>query len=237
MKIELAPSILTADFSNLAAQIRLLEEGGADSLHLDIMDGHFVPNLTFGPPVVESLRKITKLPFDIHLMVQEPGSFLEDFAAAGGDALTVHAEACPHLHRLVKAIKKLGLKAGVALNPATPLHVLEFVLEEIDLVLLMTVNPGWGGQDFITHMYRKIGKLRRRISRARLPVDIQVDGGINRTTLKSVVAAGANSLVIGSALFKEKDLTGALRAYRNQAENALLESWWGKAGSGSRPSL
>ncbi|NPV29793.1 MAG: ribulose-phosphate 3-epimerase [Firmicutes bacterium] len=227
MKIQLAPSILTADFGNLAVQIRRLEEGGADSLHLDIMDGRFVPNLTFGPPVVASLRKITRLPFDIHLMVQEPERFLEAFAGAGGNSLTVHAESSPHLHRVVKAIKGLGLKAGVALNPATPLHALEFVLEEVDLVLLMTVNPGWGGQEFIPQMLRKIKKLRKRILRARLPVEIQVDGGINRATLAGVVAAGADHLVIGSALFNEEDPGKALQEYRSQAEGAFRESWWG----------
>ncbi|MDH7576496.1 MAG: ribulose-phosphate 3-epimerase [Bacillota bacterium] len=230
MKIELSPSILTADFSNLATQIHLCEKGGADSLHLDIMDGYFVPNLTFGPPVVASLRKITRVPFDIHLMVQEPERFLEAFAAAGGSSLTVHAESSPHLHRLVKAIKKLGLKAGVALNPATPLNMLDFILEEVDLVLLMTVNPGWGGQDFIPQMYRKIEKLRNRILEEKLPVDIQVDGAINRATLEGVVTAGANLLVIGSALFNEKDLVGALHAYRNQAEEAFIKSRWGKNG-------
>lgn len=227
MKIKIAPSILTADFGCLAEQIALLEKGGADSLHLDIMDGHFVPNLTFGPAVVASLRKVTSLPFDIHLMTEHPENFLEAFAAAGGNSFTVHAEACPHLHRVIQLIKRMGLQAGVALNPATPLQVLDYVLEDLDLVLLMTVNPGWGGQEFIQGVCAKLRKLRRRINREGYNLSLQVDGGINFSTIAAAVEAGADFLVVGSALLKENDLISALKRYRCQAEEALLTSWWG----------
>lgn len=222
-KIKLAPSILTADFSNLASQVRLLEQGGADYLHLDVMDGRFVPNLTFGPLIVSSLRKSTWLPFDIHLMVEEPERFLEAFAGAGAQILTVHAETCPHLHRIVQSIKEMGLRAGVALNPATPLHILDYVLDDVDLVLLMTVNPGWGGQAYIPGMCRKINELRRMISTTQREIDLQVDGGINDKTLEAVITAGANFLVIGSALFREGDPAGALRACRERAEAWFVE--------------
>ncbi len=218
MKIRIAPSILSADFANLAPQVHLLEAGGADYLHLDVMDGKFVPNLTFGPPVVKSLRRVTGLPFDVHLMVQEPEHFLEPFTEAGADILTVHAEVCPHLYRVVQSIKGLGLRAGVALNPATPLHVMEYVLDQVDLVLLMTVNPGWGGQAFIQQVCRKIEKMRRMIDDSGFKVELEVDGGINLSTIESVVAAGADSLVIGSALFKGADLAGTVREYRKTAE-------------------
>jgi len=218
MKLRIAPSILSADFANLAPQLHLLEAGGADYLHLDVMDGKFVPNLTFGPPVVKSLRRVTGLPFDVHLMVQEPEQFLEPFADAGGNIMTVHAEVCPHLYRVVQSIKGLGLRAGVALNPATPLHVLEYVLDQVDLVLLMTVNPGWGGQAFIPQVCRKIERLRRIIDDSGLKAELEVDGGINLSTIESVVTAGADSLVIGSAIFKGVDLAGAVQEYRKAAE-------------------
>lgn len=226
MSIKLAPSLLTADFSNLTAQVRLFERGGADFLHLDIMDGHFVPNLTFGPLIVESLRKITKIPFDVHLMVQDPGRFIKAFAAAGGDLITIHAESTPHLHRVVEDIKKLGLQAGVALNPATSLHVVEYILNEVDLVLLMTVNPGWGGQGFINKVCQKIRKLRHRVVDEKLSLNLQVDGGINLETVETAVSAGANFLVVGSALFKEKDPAQNLYLFRKKAEEVLAASWW-----------
>jgi ribulose-phosphate 3-epimerase len=217
----IAPSILNADFSRLAGEVRLLEEGGADSMHLDIMDGHFVPNLTFGPPVVAAIRKTTGLPFDAHLMVDQPDRLIEAFAEAGSDSITVHAEACPHLHRTIAAVKALGVKAGVALNPATPLSVLEYVLDQVDLVLLMTVNPGWGGQQFITGMYEKIRTLRSMLDTGERQPDLQVDGGINQTNAEAVVSAGANHLVIGSALFKTGDVAQAVREYK-MLVNGLL---------------
>ena len=219
MRIKIAPSILSADFGQLAYQVRLLEQGGADSLHLDIMDGHFVPNLTFGPPVVAALRKTTGLPFDAHLMVDHPDYLLEAFAAAGSDSITVHAETCPHLYRTVEAVKALGLKAGVALNPATPLSAVEYVLDQVDLVLLMTVSPGWGGQEFIAGMYDKIRTLRGILDASDRQPDLQVDGGINKANVKAVVTAGANHLVIGSALFGSGDVAATLQEYRKLIEH------------------
>lgn len=226
MTIKIVPSILTADFCNLASLIGLLERGGADDLHLDIMDGCFVPNLTFGPPVVKSIRKITAFPLDVHLMVENPEWFFDAFAGAGARSLTVHAEACRHLHRVVQAIKELGLRAGVALNPATPLQALDYILPDLDLVLVMTVNPGWGGQEFITGMLRKIRELREILIRSGSQANLQVDGGINKENVEAVVAAGANHLVIGSALLREQDLAGALHDYRTAAEAAYANSWW-----------
>jgi ribulose-phosphate 3-epimerase len=219
MRIKIAPSILSADFGQLADQVRLLEQGGADSLHLDIMDGHFVPNLTFGPPVVAALRKTTGLPFDAHLMVDHPDYLLEAFAAAGSDSITVHAETCPHLYRTVEAVKALGLKAGVALNPATPLSAVEYVLDQVDLVLLMTVSPGWGGQEFIAGMYDKIRTLRGILDASDRQPDLQVDGGINKANVKAVATAGANHLVIGSALFGSGDVAATLQEYRKLIEH------------------
>ncbi len=229
MNIKIAPSILTADFSNLTDLTKKLEKGGVDALHLDIMDGNFVPNLTFGPLVVSSLRQITAIPFDVHLMVERPERFLSAFAKAGANSLTVHAEACPHLHRVVQVIKEMGLRVGVALNPATPLNILDYVLPDLDLVLIMTVNPGWGGQKFIQEMCRKITELRELIIESGSGADLQVDGGINSTTLKDAVTSGANSLVIGSALLKESDLVAGVDNYRDAAGKNLAESWWSRA--------
>jgi len=214
VKIRISPSILSADFGRLADQVRLLEQGGADALHLDIMDGHFVPSLSFGPPVVASLRQATNLPLDVHLMVQQPDYLLETFAGAGSDSITVHVETCPHLHRTVEAVKALGLKAGVALNPATPLSALEYVLDRVDLILIMTVNPGWGGQEFIPGMFGKIKALRSMLDASGQRTALQVDGGICRANVEAVVAAGADHLVIGSALFKSGDLVETLREFR-----------------------
>jgi ribulose-phosphate 3-epimerase len=212
----IAPSILSADFARLGEQVAAAERGGADWLHADVMDGHFVPNITIGPLVVAALRPITRLPLDVHLMIEAPDRYLADFAQAGADYLTVHAEACPHLHRSLQAIKALGVKAGVVLNPATPLSALEHVLEECDLVLLMSVNPGFGGQKFIPQVLGKIAALRAMIDERGLPTLIEVDGGVAAANVREVARAGADVLVAGSAVFGEADVAGAIKRLRDQ---------------------
>ncbi len=230
MSIKIAPSILTADFSNLGGVVKMLENAGADEIHLDIMDGKYVPNLTFGPLIVASLRKVTSLPFDAHLMVENPEQYFTACAEAGVDSLTVHAETCTHLHRSIQMIKDLGLKAGVALNPATPLNLLDYVIQDLDVILIMTVNPGWGGQGFIPVLDQKIKRLRNILNDLGSEADLQVDGGINEKTISTAVDCGANSLVIGSALLKEQDLGKAMKNYRLMAEQAMALSWWQKTG-------
>ena len=199
--VKIAPSILAADFAELGAAVRAAEAAGADYIHVDVMDGHFVPNITIGPPVVAALRKTTKLPLDVHLMIEAPDRFLADFAKAGADIITVHVETCPHLHRTVQAIRDLGVKPGVTLNPATSLETVREILSYVDQVLVMTVNPGFGGQSYIPTMTDKIARLAAMIAATGRAVDIEVDGGIDLTTAPMVVGAGATVLVAGTNRF------------------------------------
>lgn len=205
-KIKIAPSILSADFSCLADEIKRVEKAGADLIHIDVMDGHFVPNLTFGPPVVAAIRKVTKLPFDVHLMISNPEEFITSFAEAGADILTVHAETTHHLHKVLQEIHGLGMKAGVSLNPATSLTVIDEVLADIDMILIMTVNPGFGGQTFIPSSLHKIKHLRALLHERQLCTDIEVDGGITTQNAAEVVKTGANVLVAGSAIYSAQDM-------------------------------
>lgn len=216
----IAPSILSADFAHLADEVAAVERGGADLLHVDIMDGHFVPNLTVGPPIVESLKKVTKLPLDCHLMMTNADAFIDEFASAGADYLTVHVEACPHLHRTVQAIKERGVKAGVTLNPATSLHTIEEILPEVDLVLIMSVNPGFGGQKFITSCLQKIVTTRQMIDRAGSRALLEVDGGVKVDNAAQILAAGADVLVAGSAIFTSRDYAVTIAALRAAGQPA-----------------
>lgn len=212
--IRIAPSILSADFSNLESDVKRVEDAGADLLHIDIMDGHFVPNITIGPAVVSALRDKTSMPFDVHLMISEPDKYIEDFVKAGADIISVHAETCTHLHRTISTIKDHGIKAAVAINPATSLSALEYVMDELDMILIMTVNPGFGGQSFIKTMLNKIISLKDMINQRKLIMDIEVDGGINRDNISEVIDAGANVIVAGSAIYKSKDIKEAIDALR-----------------------
>ena len=211
----ISPSILAADFARLGEEVRALDAAGADYIHIDVMDGHFVSNISFGTPIMESIRGVTKKPFDVHLMISPVDRYLEAFAKAGADIITVHAEAGPHLDRSLQAIRALGKKAGVSLNPATPASVLRHVLDRLDLILVMTVNPGFGGQAFIPSMLEKISEIRDMV-RGR-DIDIEVDGGVTRSNAAEVVRAGANVLVAGSAIFKAKDYAAEIRAIRTAA--------------------
>ncbi|MEB3101233.1 ribulose-phosphate 3-epimerase [Ferviditalea candida] len=216
--IRIAPSILSADFAKLAEEIKDVERGGADWIHVDVMDGHFVPNITIGPLVVEAVRPTTSLPLDVHLMIEEPDRYIPNFARAGADWITVHAEACRHLHRTLQLIKDQGVKAGVALNPATPVSAIEPIFSDVDLILIMTVNPGFGGQKFIHGTLPKIRLLRQQLNDSGLQhVEIEVDGGINPETAKRVVDAGANVLVAGNAVFGTSDRREAISGIRRQA--------------------
>ncbi len=213
--IKIAPSILSADFAKLGEEIKDVENGGADYIHVDVMDGHFVPNITIGPLIVEAIRPITKLPLDVHLMIENPDQYISAFAKAGANFITVHVEACPHLHRTIQLIKSHGVKAGVVLNPATPVDTIKHIIEDIDLVLLMTVNPGFGGQKFIHSVLPKIEEVARMVKEKNLNVEIEVDGGVNEETARLCVEAGANVLVAGSAIYNQVDRKTAIEKIRN----------------------
>jgi ribulose-phosphate 3-epimerase len=215
--VRIAASILSADFGRLADEVRAAEAAGADWIHVDVMDGVFVPNLTFGAGVVQIVRAATRLPVDVHLMIVEPDHHIETFAEAGADTLSVHAEAAPHLQRTLSHIRKLGKRAGVVVNPHTSEETIRYVLEDIDLVLVMTVNPGFGGQAFLPAMLQKIRRVRELIDRAKHPIDLEVDGGIAPETAKAVVDAGARVLVAGNAVFAQQDRAAAIRALRAAA--------------------
>jgi len=222
--VRIAPSILSADFARLADEVSRVEAGGADWLHVDVMDGHFVPNLTVGPPIVEALRKVTKLPLDVHLMITNADAYIREFADAGADYLTVHVEACPHLHRTVQAIKERGVKAGVTLNPATPLGSVEAILPDADLLLIMSVNPGFGGQSFIPSSLQKISQARAMIERVGSRALLEVDGGVKVENAAQIVAAGADILVSGSAIFSSKDYGATITAMRQAGQSPAKTS-------------
>ncbi len=221
--IQIAPSILSADFSRLGEEISSVESGGADVIHIDVMDGRFVPNITIGPLVVEAARRVTDKVLDVHLMIVEPDRYLEQFASAGADWIMVHVEVCNHLHRTVTRIKELGKKAGVVLNPSTSLTTLDYILEEVDLVMFMSVNPGFGGQSFIPSTLNKITSLRRRIDELGLSVGIEVDGGISEKTIGSAAEAGANIFVAGSAVYGSENYAETISQLKKKAEEGAVE--------------
>jgi ribulose-phosphate 3-epimerase len=211
---KIAPSILSADFTRLGEEVRAVEKAGADYIHVDVMDGHFVPNITIGPMIVQALRRITQLPLDVHLMILDPDQFIDDFIKAGADIITVHAEAVNHLHRSVQLIRKNGARPAVSLNPATPLQMIEYVLDDVEMVLLMTVNPGFGGQAFIPEVVPKIKRLKEMIEKRGLNIEIEVDGGINPSTIHLVSSAGADVFVAGSAIFYSDDYAQTMQLMR-----------------------
>ncbi len=216
--IKIAPSILSADFADLKNDIRIVEEAGADYLHIDVMDGHFVPNITIGPLVVKSIRKHSKLIFDVHLMIENPEMYIKDFVESGADLITIHAESTHHLHRAIQMIKKEGIKAGVALNPATPVSIVEDILCDLDLVLIMSVNPGFGGQKFIEGSINKIMKLKELINLYGLKTLIQVDGGVNLDNINEIVSAGVDVVVAGSAIYNSKDIKETIRMMKESTK-------------------
>ena len=216
----IAPSLLSADFTRLAEEVRAVEQAGADWIHADVMDGHFVPNITFGPLVVEAVRRVTTIPIDVHLMIENPDRYIADFAGAGANYISVQVETCPHLNRSIQLIKDNGAAAGVVLNPSTPLTTIDWVLELVDYVLIMSVNPGFGGQQFIANSLDKIAELRRIIDENDYSVLIEVDGGVNEQTIADVARAGADAFVAGSAIFGRKDYAEIIRRFRQLLDTA-----------------
>jgi len=213
--VKIAPSILSADFTRLGEEVKSVEQAGADYIHIDVMDGHFVPNITIGPMIVEAVRRVTGLPLDVHLMISNPDYFIEDFARAGADIITIHTEAVKHLHRSIQHIRMAGARPGASLNPATPLQVIEYIIENLDMVVIMTVNPGFGGQEFISEMIPKIERLKEMIDKRGLNIEIEVDGGINPDNISIVSSAGANVFVAGSAVFGSKDYAQTIRKMKS----------------------
>ena len=219
--ILISPSILSADFARLGEEVRAIDEAGCDWIHIDVMDGHFVPNITIGPLIVKALRTVTKLPLDVHLMIENPERYIEDFAKAGADIITVHQETCPHLHRTVQQIHNLGIRAGVSLNPSTPVSTLDEIIAEVDLILVMSVNPGFGGQSYIHSCTGKIQKLRSMLNACGSSADLEVDGGVNVDTVCEVIGAGANAFVAGSAVFNDKQSVAEnVRLLREKIDSA-----------------
>lgn len=215
---KIAPSILSADFSKLGEEIAAVEKGGADWIHVDVMDGHFVPNITIGPPVVKSVRKATKLPLDVHLMIENPELYIPEFRKAGADYISIHPESTPHLQRALAMIRESGAKASVALNPATPLFVLDHVWDDIDMILIMTVNPGFGGQKFIPEMKNKIQSLKKKIERANSKILLEIDGGVNVENISELAALGVDVFVAGSAIFESKNYQQTISAMKNNCK-------------------
>ncbi|MDQ1146752.1 ribulose-phosphate 3-epimerase [Bacillus sp. SORGH_AS 510] len=213
--VKIAPSILSADFSKLGEEVKSVDQGGADYIHIDVMDGHFVPNITIGPLIVEAIRPVTKLPLDVHLMIENPDQYIEAFAKAGADYITVHVEACRHLHRTIQSIKSFGIKAGVVLNPATPVESIQHIIGDIDMVLLMSVNPGFGGQKFIPEVLPKIRKVKELAEQKGAEIEIEIDGGVNPETAKDCIEAGATVLVAGSAVYNQPDYAQAISMLRS----------------------